>query len=730
MSGSQSGVNIFPPLSGNNLIDQFGEPNQVNNQIVYYPIPQSLETVASSSWNIAQWGQTLPVETSNYTINNAALADAFYGPAAYAWTNPGSPESVIVYNSGSASQPDYIYSLSTGSTPQEADIAVQAVGPTNLPASENNLVNLTTVNLNLKVTQSNWTANTPIGITIGIIAVYNGAGNLPVVAGFTEIVPFTSQVSSATTYNVASQSAPPRSDQNMQPFIYSNNLSDTILPILPEDAHADPITLTYNVNKYVQQAVNSYFIDLPTSEQTYYDNLANWSINGLYAGEATYNQENGATDSGNMTAQYSNVSLTVNPDVAYNPNSAPASTAVIPGPQITFLDGSTSSPGAYNVIPAYSGITGQVEGATMTGANGTFYDQYVYNGGDSVALTATGSSAWYFGGGNGIDTLTGNNAVDTMQGSGAGTQFRGIEAGTTFLITGGSNTVSAAGSGNLVSVIGSASVIAAAGNDTISLQGTDVVTITSGDVRVKSYAGANTILASGSSTVVASVVAGNTGSISFINISTVSQVLEGNGSSVTAFGGLGGGVFMGGTKGSNSLVGGVGAVTLVGGGADDILMAGYQSSGSSLSGISQNSPNYLYGGPGNETLMASSATGTNLLAAGTGPSIIYSDGSGAQNFFGNIGSSTMTGSTATGANNVYFFGSSSGSIGGNDLITNFNLSSDQLNAINGTTIQSIGKTTINGSAAALVTLSDGTLVSLKGIVPNQIPPSVIGGALI
>ncbi|HEX7391289.1 MAG TPA: hypothetical protein VF286_14360 [Acidiphilium sp.] len=256
-----------------------------------------------------------------------------------------------------------------------------------------------------------------------------------------------------------------------------------------------------------------------------------------------------------------------------------------------------------------------------------------------------------------------------------------------------------------------ASIIAAGGNDVLNLRGNNTATITGGSDITRTYTGSNTVFATGDASVYSGIRGGYAGKLDFINNSTAAATVVGGAGSATVFGGTGGGVFYGGTAGNNSLVGGTGNSTLVGGGNNDTLQA-----------TGAGSSNDLFAGSGNETLFASSVTGTNILVAAGGTDSLVGSGTGYQYFFGGTGSATMTGSaniSVTGAKNIYFFGQAGGAGGGSDVITNFNTNS-ALFVTNGNDITTITGTTVNGINGALVSLSDGTKVTLMGVNASSI----------
>jgi hypothetical protein len=309
------------------------------------------------------------------------------------------------------------------------------------------------------------------------------------------------------------------------------------------------------------------------------------------------------------------------------------------------------------------------------------------------------------------------------------------DAGTMYL-AGGANSVS------LFTTVGTnAETIYSAGNDTINLvgQGTDFVSVYGNAAVEITDAVANVTAEGNATTNFFWDSAHSGGSLNFVNNSTAAATIHigvfaggvTDAAHVTAFGGAGGGFFVGGAAGSNSLVGGTGAVTLVGAGSGDFLEA--QSAGD----------NVLAQGSGNETLVATSATGSNSFGAGLNypglgnpqaTGVISTEGSGAQTFFfGNVPSGeTVYGSTTAGATNNYFLYSGSisangvftGTVGGgNYSIYNFINSNSSIFFANedGTsaTVTHLDIDQHDSSQLDLI-LSDGTSVEFKGLTTAQI----------
>lgn len=373
-----------------------------------------------------------------------------------------------------------------------------------------------------------------------------------------------------------------------------------------------------------------------------------------------------------------------------------------------------------------SGLTTSIDNGTI----GLFNDNLTASGQTSGVLTiggsSVGSSVLELSNTDSTGAVTsGSVSVSATIPSSYGTII--AEAPGTMSLTGsstgGATYLFGANTNVDLTASGSNTIYAGGGSDTLNPgSGSASITYTSGNSSVNVQSGSNTIAATGNSTVSVRVASGFSGTINFVNNSTASASVATGAGSATVFGGAAGGTYLGGTAGNNSLIGGSGTMFEVGGGNNDVLEAGMNTGGVTSSGS-----NYLFSGVGNETLFASSLTGSNLLAGGSGADSIVSDGSGAQYFFASNGSTTMTGSTMTGASNTYFFG---GSIsGGNDLITNFKTSRDVLNVL-GADIQTITSANFVGTPGALVTLTDGTHITMLGVNAASIAGSTGGRSIV
>lgn len=275
---------------------------------------------------------------------------------------------------------------------------------------------------------------------------------------------------------------------------------------------------------------------------------------------------------------------------------------------------------------------------------------------------------------------------------------------------------------------GSSYDIYSAGNDTISLnnQGTDSVLAT-GNARTDVFVsqGTTTVTASDNSSVW--VNDSSSGTLDFINNSTnaatVFSSASGDGAalnSVTAFGGAGGGYYVGGRAGNNSLIGGTGTVTLQGAGNSDFLQAN-----SSLG------TNLLMAGAGNETLIGGTASGSNTFELGMNGSIasglVSTEGSGIQTFLlGSSSSSTLTGSSAAGAINIFDIvrDSATQSTGpATYTISDFSANSalfisDSTGGAGQVSISAIG--TPLGGGGAEILLGDSTKIYLTGVSASSL----------
>jgi hypothetical protein len=298
------------------------------------------------------------------------------------------------------------------------------------------------------------------------------------------------------------------------------------------------------------------------------------------------------------------------------------------------------------------------------------------------------------------------------------------------------------GGSNSININGTASVnIFSAGADSLYLNGLgdDHVTAYSGaDDLVTILEGSATVTALGNATVGVTFDEHAGANLDFINNATTPQTVfsgaytaPGGGSvfapnSVTAFGGAGGGYFVGGLAGQNSLVGGAGAVTLQAGGPQDFLEA---------TGAS----NVFFSGNGTETLDATSTTGANLFQLGgpyTGKGTVttsgstFTSGAGNQVFFiANVQSETITGSQSlsNGAQNVYDVIGDSTAGGGSFTITDFTAFPSSVLYLTGfdgaeasdASISVIGAE-IGNPGTTQILLSDGTVMTLRGVAPAAV----------
>jgi hypothetical protein len=278
---------------------------------------------------------------------------------------------------------------------------------------------------------------------------------------------------------------------------------------------------------------------------------------------------------------------------------------------------------------------------------------------------------------------------------------------------------------------GSSYAIYSAGNDTVHLdnQGTDTVVATSNahtDVIIS--AGTATVMATDNSSVW--VKDYSSGKLDFINNSSNAATVYASNStngmalnSVTAFGGAGGGYYVGGLAGSNSLVGGTGTVTLVGAGNNDFLQAN-----------SAYGTNLLEGGSGSETLIGGTASGSNMFEVGMNGGVtngvVSTEGSGIQTFLiGSTNSSTVTGSSVMGALNVYdVVRDSATQANGPATLTITDFTSNSVLFITDTTpgaghvsITAMG--TELGGGGTEILLSDNTKIYLTGVSANSLVTS-------
>jgi hypothetical protein len=366
------------------------------------------------------------------------------------------------------------------------------------------------------------------------------------------------------------------------------------------------------------------------------------------------------------------------------------------------------------------------------------------NGEAVMQVTLGGASRVTFNTGGGGGVITVGGAGDLIGLTGASWSVTGATAGNdTFNANAADLLVSTYGAGNatgnalstsppsnVVGLAGLAATVVSGGSDDLieTFQGHDLVYV-NGSANVLVNGGADTVYAGATSTAVKAFFNLYGGTMDFINNSTVAATVSGavpgaSGGSTTAFGGAGGGVFIGGNAGNNSLIGAAGTVTLVAGGTNNFLeAAGYASSYAT--------ENILNAGSGGATLVASGSTGYNEFYGGSGTDSIVSFGTGMQVYYvGITGSEKMTGSTVSGAVNEYIFNQDS-TDGGADVITNFRVGVDHIDvnyngSLSGVSIT--GFSSLGGATAGtIIYLSDQTTIQLYGVKSSSLSASIIGG---
>lgn len=331
--------------------------------------------------------------------------------------------------------------------------------------------------------------------------------------------------------------------------------------------------------------------------------------------------------------------------------------------------------------------------------------------------TVVTSGAWSINGstdGGDVMNSQGGNATINTFGNGSANGDAGSNTNApsnTVGIFGGNATVNSSGTADFIEVFLNASPATAV----VSVMGSANVLDGGGNVTVYAAAGSNNVRAFFQ-------VAGD---LDFINNSTVQAFVTGEapnskGGSATAFGGIGGGSYTGGTDGNNSLIGGftsgqittggAGLVTLVGSGNGNYLEAGGSVTGAGGNLLVASNNN------GTATIVAAASTGNNTIdARGAGQVSVLSSGTGTQTFYLGTGgvNDTITGSTVSGATNAYYLTGSNGF--GTDVINNFRIAKDTFSISGGATIANA--TTV--SAGSFVTLSDNSQILLVGVSLTQ-----------
>jgi hypothetical protein len=426
------------------MLDSFGTGNVVNGSIQLYELPSAFQSLPSDGWLVAQWSLPQAVNVANYTANDLSKTDSIYGVPQYYWQNPGQIPAIALYNNPGSMGGGDVVQLTIGSTNQapqgatdEEDMFLTAP---NVPASEASLINPISVSLNAKVTSSytdfatsslaNEYATSGLVFSvmdIGYTIFYNGAGGLPSYVGFVQIVPW----SSNTTKNAAYESAginPGSSSIFISSLLFGNGNG---ISVLPSDQNATPNFISYSLNYYAYKTIEAHYSGFSSAQMAELDNLANWSIGGVYLGLASNNVPLTYTSSGTVssdvatissTLQMSNIQISENLSTKYVlPSGVPQNTTVDTNPKISYTDNTLS-------------VSGTADGGAYTGTFPGIQYEYLYNGYDNISLTVSTIGNWYFGGGLGSTILTASSGNNVLLASSGGSFMSGGTGNNTFII--------------------------------------------------------------------------------------------------------------------------------------------------------------------------------------------------------------------------------------------------------------------------------------------------------
>lgn len=396
--------------------------------------------------------------------------------------------------------------------------------------------------------------------------------------------------------------------------------------------------------------------------------------------------------------------------------------------------------------------------SSVSGTGGSEIEEFSNTNASGVSVAGT-TNGTYTIDPNAVDVVDQAPGDQTFTGAGA-TDFAvfGASSNVTYSVTNGQGSVFAAGGSDSINVYSTGSnsnlSLYSAGNDTVNLNGDGDDTVTSqGNASTTIFIGAGTATVSATGASHAQVVfnLGAGGNVDFVNASTQAATVfsgtytvPGAGGTVvdefvtnhvTAFGGAGGGVFVGGTGGDNELTEGSGLATLVGGGNGDTLTAAANAG-------SVGAFNQLFTGQGTETLLATSSSSNNAFNIGledvgvgdvTAAGVASSAGSGLNIFeIGNASGETLTGSQSTiaGTFNYYEFFGDATTGGSNVVITDFTgansaiLLQSPTGGASDATISFIGQDPISTSST-LIGLTDGTSIVLKNVQATSLTTTTL-----
>jgi Ca2+-binding RTX toxin-like protein len=252
------------------------------------------------------------------------------------------------------------------------------------------------------------------------------------------------------------------------------------------------------------------------------------------------------------------------------------------------------------------------------------------------------------------------------------------------------------------------------GPETVNISGLNTMIIGGSGNDVYSIPAPSSTEHADSATTHASIITGNGNNEVYAGTGN-NTIITGTGNNVV---GLGSGNNLVYSQGNDTLIAGSGNQTIGAGAGTVNMFAG--TGHSTLIGGSGNDQIFLQNGSGN---VAAAGTGHTTIVGGTGSNILIGGnsstsntlifgGTGNETIFGGAGHETMYGG---GGSNLFAFTSGSSLGGGNNVIGDFNTATDHLGFLGyGTASQILSNATVVGGST-IISLSDGTKITLVGI---------------
>ena len=370
----------------------------------------TISTSPGSEWSLAQWAQRGVITPAEIQGSRVQATDPVYGQSLYNFKKPDGSEGLTIYCDPATGH--YAYNLmessNSASIAGESDLFLQVGAPT---VAGRSFANPLTLTFDAKMIQADARYNvasktdpaSPVAqVAWGAVALFDQIGGphyqLFLSGGVTDSRYGTTPVN----YSLETQ-LPDGTTQ-----VLFNSTAAGSAPIDYFASNGPPQLLSYSLTGALEQAILTLGLDTGKPQV---DNLASWSLNGVYLGVES---QTGTTGPNSLTTeiQLSNIQVTSDPATVLRPEDTRAGAQLV-APTVP------AHAAGFDYTDISSGLSGSVAGTVLTGNQYGIQALYTYTGSDDVAISANRSDVMIIGGSGQsiISSLGGTNVLEAGTGT-------------------------------------------------------------------------------------------------------------------------------------------------------------------------------------------------------------------------------------------------------------------------------------------------------------------------